>query len=46
MLEKKIDSALRKEAAQFDRRFKCAIICFAVIEFLVIALVIYEKVAD
>jgi hypothetical protein len=45
MQEKKVDSGLEKEAAQFNRRFRQAIICFAVIEFIVMALVIYHKVA-
>ena len=45
MPEKKSDSGPENEAAQFDRRFKYAIICFAVIEFIVTALVIYHKVA-
>ncbi|HEX8177036.1 MAG TPA: hypothetical protein VF543_18235 [Pyrinomonadaceae bacterium] len=45
MSEKKIDSGLQKEAAQFNRRFRQAIICFAVVEFIVMALVIYYKLA-
>lgn len=43
-MKKKIDSANPEEAAQFDRRFRYAIICFAVVEFVVIALIIYHKV--
>lgn len=43
--KQKTDSGPRKEGAEFDRRFRRAIICFAVVEFIVIALVIYHKLA-
>lgn len=40
---KKIDSGPQKEGAQFDRRLRQAIICFALVEFIVIALVVYHR---
>lgn len=43
MAEEKPDSGAAEEAAQFDRRFRYAIICFALVEFIVIALIIYHK---
>ncbi|HKS30746.1 MAG TPA: hypothetical protein VJS44_23285 [Pyrinomonadaceae bacterium] len=45
MPEKKVDSAPSTEAAQFKRRFRQAIICFAIVEFIVMAFAIYHKLA-
>lgn len=42
--KKKLDSSAEEEAARFDRRFRYAIIGFAVVEFIVIALIVYHKV--
>lgn len=45
MAERKFVPGPGEEAAQSDRRLKQAIICFAVVEFIVLALVIYHKLA-
>jgi hypothetical protein len=45
MKEKDTDSNPHEDRAAFDRRFKRAVIAFAVVEFIVMALSIYYKVA-
>lgn len=45
MAEKGMNVSRDEEAASYDRRFKYAVIAFAVIEFIVIALTVYYKLA-
>jgi hypothetical protein len=45
MAEKDIRLTEHEDAARFDRRFKYAVAAFALIEFIVIASVVYYKVA-
>jgi large-conductance mechanosensitive channel len=44
MLGKSQDESAYKEPAEFDRRFKYAVIACAILEFIVIAFVVYYKV--
>ena len=44
MKEKPTDSSHKDEKAAFDRRFKRAVIAFAVVEFIVIAFSVYYKI--
>lgn len=43
MLEKNGDESQDEDSATFNRRFKCALIAFAIIEFVAISFVVYYK---
>ena len=45
MANKDMKLSQDEDEARFDRRFRYAVAAFAVVEFIVIALVVYYKVA-
>ncbi len=41
----KVDEGRVERASAFDRGFKCALVIYAAVEFVAVALVIYHKLA-